>query len=332
MIAPQVAHGVAVFSRAGNAPDIHVADDVPLAIGMIPIVVAAAVVVTLLWRCRVRDADVAWLAGSRDVGPAERLIYAAHLSRHRAARLAGGVIGVLTATVVGLWWNDLTVTVGTGVASGPAADTLFAGVTGVLLGALAAEGHRLRPASAPVAASLAPRVPSPRGWAVLAARAMAGIVLALGAASALVSRDPWGLAGSFVLLTPFALAEGVRQSVLGRARPVMTARAARVDGRLQLFAEAVAARLGLAATLVALAWALALAPLDDTSMPAVDWGVISIASGSLAAAIVTLWFAAPRPRWGMPLRPGDERARSRRLPTGMPAGLAAADATASDRT
>lgn len=308
----------ATLAWAEDEPVLSTTSTFPLAAGLVPLGAAAFAVLVLWARRRVRDTDVTWLAGSRNVNPAERRVYAAHLSRHRTARLAGGVLGVLTAVVVGLWANDLSVSVGTDPTRVPVADVLFGGVSGVLVGTLAAECHRLRRTAGPVAAFLAPRRPAPTSRTVLAGRALAAAVLVLGVVSTVVTSDPAILTVTLVLLVPLALAERVRRAVLSRPRPVMSSQAARVDARLRLFAERVAARLGLAAALVALAWTTALSPAGGTVAPAASLVVVTVAPGALLSAIITLSFAAPRPRWGLPLRPGDEPCGPVRTPADAP--------------
>lgn len=269
---------------------------------MLPVTALAAAallvafLVALRLRGKVRDRDVAWLAGTRAVDPDVRAVYVAHLTRHREARFWGGLVGVLLAVLVGFTWNQGTFTLGTG-SGAPLNDVLFCGVTGVLAGTLGAETHRLGRPRGPAAASLAPRAPTARSGAVAVGRILAAVALALGVGASAADSRASHLVVTCALLVPFGLAEAVRRSVIDRRRPAMSVRATRVDSRLRLFATTTAGRLGLAASLAATNGAVVRYDHPATTI---------IGLVALVAAVVVLWHAAPRPRGGRALHPADE--------------------------
>ena len=117
------------------------------------VVVGSSVIVR---RVQVTDRDIAWLSSTAQTPPAEAAVYGRYLERHRRHRLVGGLAGAFFAVVVGIrYYGSVSIGIGLG---NPLADVLFCGLTGVLVGALAAESFRLsEPQSTTVVASLASR-------------------------------------------------------------------------------------------------------------------------------------------------------------------------------
>lgn len=266
----------------------------------------AVALVAVVARGRAYDParDAAWIAGAVPVGRAEAEVYARYLERHRAHRRVGGLFGVLFALVVGLaWYTEVRVGVG---GRSPLADPLFCGIAGALLGALSAETYRLRlpragtatpgapgaPRGA-VAASLAPRpeLPGRRhvvgAWALAAAGAVGGAVLLA------ATGDAGALAVAVLGAGVVALCGVTRRAVRHRRRPALSSDAAVVDARIRGFAAGSVARLGLAGAVLAAAWVVSALPAGPAW-----WGAAQTALvlAGLAAAVVLLVRAAPRPR------------------------------------
>jgi len=267
------------------------------------LLVAIGLVALLVSRARATPDDVTWLAGTRDVTPDERTVYADHLTRHRTSRLWWGGVGLAVALAAGLTLNDGTFAVGTS-AIGPAGDIFFCLVTGIAVGALLAESYRLRRPTGPASASLAPRTHLPAAGTRRAARAVAGVALALGIVDVLVAPGARPALLTVIVLVPWLLCELVLRAVRERPRPALSPRAERVDTRLRMFAAVTVSRLELAAAMSAALW---LVDLDETwnlddDVRAV---VALVGSGLLIAAIVVLWHAAPRSRGRRPLLPQD---------------------------
>lgn len=268
------------------------------------LLIAVAVLVAVLTHearsTRVLDRDVAWLAGGtirRPVPDDEASVVARYLGRHRRARVAGGLLGVAFAVVVGIRFYG-TVGIGVGVRS-PLADMLFCGIAGVVLGALAAEVWRIpRPAGAVAEASLAPRARAPHRRMVTVARTTAAVVAALGLAIALAGRGSGPFVAAVLGVGVVGVAALARCRIVGRARPAMSARAARLDQRLREFALVSLAYLEASAAVLAAAWLGSALPTTD-AWPVLAFGV---GTGGLLLAIALLRRAAPRPprRWQLP--------------------------------
>ncbi len=226
---------------------------------LVAVLLAAGIVIALLVAAFehvvVTRRDIAWLAGTAAFADDEGEVYARCLRRHRRHRSVGGTVGVALAVVVGIRFAD-GVTVGIGRA-GPLGDILFAGLAGVVAGALSAETYRLRePRSTVVAASLAARAVTEPRAVVLAARGLVTVAGVVAIAAELLGTGSWSVAIAAAGLVPAVLAEATRAAVLGRRRPVLSDRAAVVDLRLRAFALASVARLQLAAALLAAGWTL----------------------------------------------------------------------------
>ncbi|GIG30365.1 hypothetical protein [Cellulomonas marina] len=241
--------------------------------------------------------DVAWLAGTApgELPPAEAAVVARHLERHRRHRRVGGLVGVAFAVVVGIRWYA---SVGFGVGQhSPLADVLFCGVAGVLVGALVAEGTRLPRTAGAVTASLAPRPAAPHPRYVGAARGLVAAAVVLGVALLVAGRGPTTLVTALAGAAVVAVAEVTRARVVGRRRPVLAPRAARLDDRLRAFAAGSVALLELSAAVLTATWVLF--GLQG-AFGAPDGGVVDLVLGfaslaGLVVAAVLLHRAAPRP-------------------------------------
>lgn len=267
---------------------------------LIGIVVLLAVLAHETRSVRALDRDVAWLGGGAVGHPVPRdeaKVVTRYLERHRRARLAGGLLGVAFAVVVGIRFYG-TVGIGVGVRS-PLADMLFCGIAGVVLGALAAEVWRIpRPTGAIVEASLAPRARPPHRRLVAVARTTAAVSAALGVALAIAGQGAGPLVAAVLGVGVIGVAALARSRIVGRARPAMSARAARLDQRLREFALTSLAYLEASTAVLAAAWL-------GSALPATDaWPVLAfgVGTGGLLLAIVLLRRAAPRPprRWQLP--------------------------------
>ena len=218
-----------------------------------------------------------------------------YLTRHRRHRLAGGLIGVLFAAIIGVRWFG-SVSIGLGQGS-PLADLLFCGIAGVIVGTLSAESFRLTTTpDAKRAASLAPR-PIPAGSErVAVSRTIAVAAVAVGAVAAFANHGWLALVTSLVLVVPLAVAELVMVVIAGRSRPAMTDRARNLDARLRTFAGSSLSYLHLATTSLMLGWTVA--KIESLS------GLLAIirfcvATGCLIVAVAMLRRAAPRPSGGV---------------------------------
>jgi len=241
--------------------------------------------------------DIAWLAGPNFslTGTTQNddalAVCRRYLTRHRRHRLAGGLIGVLFAAIIGVqWFGSITIGVGQG---SPLADLLFCGVGGVIVGTLSAESFRLaKKPNAKRAASLTPRQAPTEGKRVAVARAVAGTAMVVGAVAAIVNHGWLALAMSLILAVPLAVAELVMMVIAGRGRPAMTDRARHLDARLRTFAGSSLSYLHLATASLMLGWTLS--KIDALS------GLLAIARfcvviGCLVVTVVMLHRAAPRP-------------------------------------
>jgi len=241
--------------------------------------------------------DIAWLAGPNFslTGTTQNddalAVCRRYLARHRRHRLAGGLIGVLFAAIIGVqWFGSITIGVGQG---SPLADLLFCGVGGVIVGTLSAESFRLaKKPNAKRAASLTPRQAPTEGKRVAVARAVAGTAMVVGAVAAIVNHGWLALAMSLILAVPLAVAELVMIVIAGRGRPAMTDRARHLDARLRTFAGSSLSYLHLATASLMLGWTLS--KIDALS------GLLAIARfcvviGCLVVTVVMLHRAAPRP-------------------------------------
>ncbi|QHT57046.1 hypothetical protein GXP71_13795 [Cellulomonas sp. H30R-01] len=268
--------------------------------GLVALLLVGGLVVVLVTVARSRPsaADLAWLTGNPDPPHDEAEVVSRYLRRHRTDRVVGALTGVCLAVVVGIRWYG-TLVVGVGGRS-PLADPLFLGLTGVVVGALAAESFRLPRPQGPVRASLVPRADGAGAGHVRAARVTAAVATLLTSAdlvhAALARDDVAAATGTAVTLllglAVVALAELTRARVVGRRRPVLSARATRLDERLRAFATGSVAHLELAAAVLTAAWVVSATSLlpDDA-----DWlGVVAVVTG-LVVAVVQLRAARPRP-------------------------------------
>jgi len=246
-------------------------------------------------------ADIAWLAGPNfsPTGTTQNddavAVCRRYLTRHRRHRLAGGLIGVLFAAIIGVRWFG-SVSIGLGQGS-PLADLLFCGIFGVIVGTLSAESFRLTTTpNTKRAASLDPR-PVPVGSERVAfARAIALAAVVVGAVAALANHGRLALVTSLVLVVPLAVAELVMVVIAGRSRPAMTDRARNLDARLRVFAGSSLSYLHLATASLMLGWTVA--KIESLSgLPAIIRFCVAI--GCLIVAVVMLRRAAPRPSGGV---------------------------------
>lgn len=260
------------------------------------VLVAAGVVLRQCATARVTPSDVVWLVGA---GPDERVpddeagVVVRYLERHRQHRLVGGLLGVTFAVVVGLRWYQ---SVGFGFAQrSPLADVLFCGVGGVLVGALYAEGFRLRPAPGARVASLAPHPTAPLAGTVWTARAVLATSLLVALALLLTGSGPAAVVSAGVGTVLVTVAELTRRRIVDRRRPVHPERVDRLDRRLRSFAAGSVAHLELAAAVLTAMWVLAWWSAATPDVPyAVD--VLRTCAGlaGLVIAVVLLHRAAPR--------------------------------------
>ncbi|HMO12372.1 MAG TPA: hypothetical protein PKB06_12925, partial [Actinotalea sp.] len=208
-------------------------------------------------RLRVTDRDLAWLAGGLvPADPEVAEVYRRYLRRHRVHRFVGGWFGVLLALVYGITASHGAYA-GMG-AAGPLGDLLFMGLAGVLVGALSAESYRLAQPRGTRAASLGghPGLAFPGLVAsarVLLALAVVGAIT-LTALSGGAQVAPWTLATPLVGAVLVGVGEATRAAIADRRRPVLSAAAAEVDGRIRSYASGAAARLELSAAALTAAW------------------------------------------------------------------------------
>jgi hypothetical protein len=270
------------------------------------LLIAVPVLALVLWLAGqlapVGERDVAWLAGTAHLEPAEAEVYRRYLTRHRYHRLAGGAFGAAFAVVVGIRWYG---SVGIGsVQSTPAADLLFCTVAGVLAGALSAETFRLRTPASGAAASLVPHAAPARPDLVRNARLVTGATVLTGVVAVLGGWGGGALAVAVGGLVVAAVAEACRRSITERQRPVLSPAADRVDRRLRGFASGSIAYLELAAAVLTLMWttSAAVAPAGTSTdlEQVVDAVRAVVGLGGLVLAVVLLRRAAPRPRRGAP--------------------------------
>ncbi len=266
---------------------------------VLAVVAAAAVfVIALAARQSVATAaDVAWLAGPRfsDAGTTANddaiAVCRRYLTRHRRHRLAGGLLGILFAAIIGVrWYGSITIGVGQ---EGPLADLLFCGVSGVIVGTLSAETFRLAtPANAQRTASLTPRQTPAGSKRVMASRVIATAAPVVGVAAAVADHGQLALLTSLILVVPLGVAELVMVVITSRSRPAMTNRARHLDQRLRTFAGSSLSYLHLATAALMLGWTLA--KIDQLS-GFLAFARFCIVVGCLIVAVVMLRRAAPRP-------------------------------------
>lgn len=270
------------------------------------VLIAVVVLVLVLGVCafvvaqrgtaQVTPVDVAWIVGARagtSVPDDEADVVVRYLVRHRRHRLAGGVLGVVFAVVVGLRWNQ---SVGFGFSQGsPLADVLFCGVAGVLVGALAAEGYRLRPGPGARTALLEAHPPAPLATTVRAARVVLAASVLAGLVVASTGPAPAALVTAAVGAALVGVAELTRRRIVDRRRPVRSPRADHLDLRLRHFAAASVARLELAAALLTALWVWAWwsAATPDAGA-ALTAARTLVALAGLVGVVVLLVRAAPR--------------------------------------
>lgn len=261
------------------------------------LVFALVVLIALAVRRSVPTAtDVAWLAGpnfSQADSPLNDDAVAVcrrYLTRHRRHRLAGGLIGVVFAAIIGVRWFG-AITIGLGQGS-PLADLLFCGVAGVIVGTLSAESFRLTAApNATRAASLAPRRAPAGGRRVAISRVIVVAAVAVGVVAALTNHGWLAFVTSLILIVPLAVAELVLAVIAGRSRPVMTDRARHLDTRLRTFARSSLSYLHLATAWLMLGWAVA---KIDALSGFLEFVRFCVLCGCLIVALVMLHRAAPR--------------------------------------
>jgi len=243
-------------------------------------------------------ADVAWLAGPNFLPTASApnddavAVCQRYLTRHRQHRLAGGLIGVSFAAIIGVrWFGSITIGVGQG---SPLADLLFCGVSGVIAGTLSAESFRLATATnAKRAASLAPRQAPAGSKRVTTSRAIAVIAVGVGAVAAITNHGRLALVTSLILVVPLVVAELVMMVIADRSRPTMSDRARHLDARLRTFAGSSLSYLHLATASLMLGWTLS--KIDALSGP-LAFARFCVVIGCLVATVVMLHRAAPGPR------------------------------------
>lgn len=239
------------------------------------------VVVGRLWPAGPRD--IAWVAGTEMVPSDEAAVIRRYLARHRRHRMVGGLVGVVAAgTAAFRWQQEASFQV-----------LLFGGITGVLVGTLSAETYRLGPRSGGSAvASLEPRTPAPLAGVVRAARGLLLGVTLVAAVLAVGQSDggPLLLAAAGVAVS--GVAEATRAQIVGRRRPVLSARARDLDERLRTFAGWSVAWLQLALSVLVVGYVLAALPFGP------GWTVVirdlAVLAALVAAAVYT-HRAAPRP-------------------------------------
>jgi len=232
----------------------------------------------------VTSRDVAWISGD-DVPPAaEARVYARYLWRHRAHRVVGGVFGACVALVVVVRWSA---PLGAQeVALGAASDPLLCTMSGVVIGALSAETFRLRQPRI-AAASLRLRTALPRAGVARAALVLVGSAFLLSVVLAAAGAGTTALGAAVIGGGTVLVGHETRRAIVGRARPVMSARAAHVDGQMRAFAGESVAWLQLAAAVLTCSWVLS--PLIPDGLGTV------VGLGCLGAVVVLLRHAKPRP-------------------------------------
>jgi len=236
----------------------------------------------------VTDRDVQWLAGGFVARADEERVYRRYLLRHRRHRVVGGAFGASVALVVGgRWYGQVTVGVGNG---SPLGDLLLCTLTGVVVGALSAESFRLsQPRSAARAASLGPRAGLPLVLVARAAMVLAAASLVVALVVVMQGGATWSVLAAVIGCVVVLVGQATRAAIAGRARPVLTARAAHVDARMRAFAAESVSWLQLAAAVLTAAWVLSGLDADG---PLVTLAVVS----GLVLAIVLLVRAKPHPR------------------------------------
>lgn len=243
------------------------------------------------------ETDIAWLAGPNfsHTGTTQNddalAVCRRYLTRHRRHRLAGGLIGVLFAAIIGVrWFGSITIGMGQG---SPLADLLFCGVSGVIIGSLSAESFRLATTpDAKRAASLTPRQAPAGSKRVAVSRAIAGTAVVVGAVAASANHGWLALVTSLILVLPLAVAELVMMVIASRSRPAMTDRARHLDARLRRFAGSSLSYLHLATALLMLGWTLS--KIEALSGP-LAFARFCVVIGCLVTTMVMLHRAAPRP-------------------------------------
>jgi len=252
-----------------------------------PIVLVAALVIAFVIASAlspVTPRDVAWISGD-DVPPAdEARVYARYLWRHRAHRVVGGVFGACVALVVVVRWSA---PLGAQeVALGAASDPLLCTMSGVVIGALSAETFRLRQPRI-AAASLRQRAALPRTGVAKAALVLVGSAFLLSLVLVVAGDGTTALGAAVIGGGTVLLGHATRRAIVGRARPVMSARAARVDAHMRAFAAESVAWLQLAAAVLTCSWVVS---------PLIADGLGTVAGlGCLVAVVVLLRRAKPRP-------------------------------------
>lgn len=266
---------------------------------LITLLVAGAWSYVTIRGVRVTGRDIAWLSSTAHTPPAEAAVYSRYLERHRRHRLTGGLAGACFAIVVGIrYYGSVTIGIGQG---NPLADVLFCGLAGVLVGALSAERFRLsEPPSTTVVASLADRGihHDPRVGHV--ARGLVAAAVVASVAFAATGNGFDALAVAVAGLGVAGIAEATRRAIADRRRPVLSDAARAVDVNIRSFAARSVALLQLAAALLVTGWVTSKAATDVAALELLQFVVVM---GCLAATIVLLHRAAPRPprRWGVSL-------------------------------
>ncbi|OZB88238.1 MAG: hypothetical protein B7X41_09190 [Microbacterium sp. 14-71-5] len=235
-----------------------------------------------LWPANARD--VAWVAGTEMVPSDESSVIRRYLARHRRHRMVGGLVGVLAAGTAEVRWHE----------TASIQVLLFGGIAGVLVGTLSAESYRLHlRAAGPSLASLEPRAAAPLPGVVRAARGLLAIAAVVAVALAVWRRDdgPLLLAAAGAAVT--AVAEATRAQIVGRRRPVLSARARDLDKRIREFAARSVAWLQLAAAVLVAGGVLSMVPGPPSGPLAMVRGLALVAA--FVAAVVCTHRAAPRP-------------------------------------
>ena len=242
---------------------------------------------------RVSERDVAWIAGTSDSSSAEADVYSRYLQRHRVHRLAGGLLGILFAIIVGTRWYSGSVSFGIGTNS-PLADVLFCGLSGVLVGAFSAETFRLsEPPSATISASLTEHAGVARPQLIRVARV---IILGALVGSALIAATGNGLTPLWIAiggLLVALVAEATQSAITGRRRPVLSDEAQVVDLRIRSFASTSIARLQLSAAVLTATWVVSQVPRAD-DVPLTPVQALAVIAGFFIT-VVLLHRASPRP-------------------------------------
>ncbi len=221
----------------------------------------------------------------------QRSVVDRYLARQSRHRMVGATFGAATAIVVGLRLYG-EVTIGIGQRS-PAADVLFCGLAGSIVGALSAETYRLgEPRSDVAIAHLGSRDASGGRQLVLAARALAAATTVVALATWWFSGDGAGVAISVGGLASTSVAEATRRAIIGRRRPLLTDRARTVDATIRTIGHRSLTRLQLASALLVTAWVVS--KTGETDAAALTFIRFVVVATSFVAAVIAYLRSSPR--------------------------------------